>query len=232
MGLDLVSNYDRWDMNIRCCLAILLLAGGQGVLRAEKAPAQGASSRSVPSLPLVAVMPLDTQGVSGSEASLIADAVASRLLASGTCNVMERTQMDQILREQAFQQSGACDNNGCSVEMGKVLSVDRVLVGSVGRIGDSWALNLRLVRVETGEVIRSASGRKKGRIADAQQALVEQVVGELTGTRASSAWKWWTAGGVALAGSAAAVLLLTQEEDAAPGNPTSGTYRIVWQGAE
>lgn len=229
MGLDLVSNYDPWGMKKSCCLAILLLAGGHGVLWAENAPAQGTSSRSVRSLPLVAVMALDTQGVSGSEAALIADAVASKLLASGTCNVMERSQMDQILREQAFQQSGACDNNGCSVEMGKVLSVDRVLVGSVGRIGDSWALNLRLVKVETGEVLRSASGKRKGGIAEAQQALVEQVVGDLTGTRKSSAWKWWTAGGIAMAGGAAAVLLLTQEDDAPAGNPTSGTYRIVWQ---
>lgn len=219
-------------MKIPCCLAILLLVGGPRVLWAENGPAQGATSRSAPSLPLVAVMPLDTQGVSGAEASLIADAVASRLLASGTCNVMERTRMDQILREQAFQQSGACDNNGCSVEMGKVLSVDRVLVGSVGRIGEAWALNLRLVRVETGEVLRSASGRRKGPIADAQQALVEQVVGELTGTRKSSAWRWWSAGGMALAGSAAAVLLLTREDDAPAENPTSGTYRIVWEGSE
>lgn len=220
-------------MKKSCWLAVLLLVGGHRVLWAENARAKGTSSQSVQSLPLVAVMALDTQGVSGSEAALIADAVASRLLASGTCNVMERTQMDQILREQAFQQSGVCDNNGCSVEMGKVLSVDRVLVGSVGRIGDSWALNLRLVRVETGEVLRSASGKRKGGIAEAQQALVEQVVGELTGTGKSSAWKWWTASGIAVVGGAAAVLLLAQDQDTpAVETPTSGTYKIIWQESE
>jgi len=210
-------------------LFVLLLAAG-----AFAVPSNTPSNASLPApLPLVAVMSLDTFGVSGSEASLIADAVASRLLASRTCNVMERSQMDQILREQAFQQSGACDNNGCAVEIGKVLSVDRILVGSIGRIGDAWALNLRLVRVETGEVLKSASGKKTGKIADAQQTLVEQVVGDLTGTRKSNAWMWWTAGGVAVAGGAAAAVLLTQEEPATPvPAPTSGTYKIIWKTAE
>lgn len=178
--------------------------------------------------PLVAVMPLDTQGVSSQEASLIADAVASRLHASRTCNVMERSQMSQILKEQAFQQSGACDGGSCAVEIGKILSVDRILVGSVGRIGDAWALNLRLVRVETGEVIQSASGKKRGGLADAQQTLVEQVVGDLTGTRKSNAWIWWTSGGIALAGGVAAAVLLTQDESSSTPEPTTGSYKIVW----
>lgn len=180
-------------------------------------------------LPLIAVMPLDTLGASGQEAALIADAVASRLLASKTANVMERSQMNQILKEQAFQQSGACDGGSCAVEIGKILSVDRILVGSVGRIGDAWALNLRLVKVETGEVLKSASGKKKGRIADAQQALVEQVVGDLTGTRKSNAWIWWTTGGFALAGGAVAAILLTQDESSSTPEPTSGSYKIVWK---
>lgn len=191
--------------------------------------AQAASETVAKPLPLVAVMDLDTQGVHRQEAALIADAVASRLLASRTANVMERSQMDQILKEQAFQQSGACEGGSCAVEIGKILSVDRILVGSVGRIGDAWALNLRLVRVETGEVLRSASGKKKGKIADAQQALVEQVVGDLTGTRKSTAWIWWTAGSVAVAGGAAAAILLTREEPSSTPAPTEGTYTIVWK---
>lgn len=209
-------------------LFALLLAAGAFVVPSAALSTSVGSTPPKP-VPLIAVMPLDTQGVSGREAALIGDAVASRLLASKTCNVMERSQMDQILREQAFQQSGACDNSGCAVEIGKVLSVDRILVGSIGRIGDAWALNLRLVRVETGEVLKSASGKKKGKIADAQQALVEQVVGDLTGTRKSNAWMWWTAGGVAVAGGAAAAVLLTQEEPSTPEpEPTSGTYKIIW----
>jgi TolB-like protein len=218
-------------MRIPGLFSLLLVVGGVVTPTIAKSPS--IASAPVKPVPLIAVMPLDTQGVSRQEAALIGDAVASRLLASKTCNVMERSQMDQILREQAFQQSGACDNSGCAVEIGKVLSVDRILVGSIGRIGDAWALNLRLVRVETGEVLKSASGKKKGKIADAQQTLVEQVVGDLTGTRKSNAWMWWTAGGVAVAGGAAAAVLLTQEEPSTPEpEPTSGTYKIIWKTAE
>lgn len=212
---------------IRFTRLVVLCAMFASVAHAEAA-------QDTTSKPLIAVMALDTQGVSGQEAALIADAISSRLLASKTCNVMERSQMDQILNEQAFQQSGACDGGSCAVEIGRLLSVDRILVGSVGRIGDAWALNLRLVKVETGEILRSASGKKKGKLADAQQTLVEQVVGDLTGTRKSNAWIWWTTGGVALAGGAAAAILLTQEDESSPSRsePTTGSYKIVWKDAQ
>ncbi len=170
-------------------------------------------------------MPLESKGVTAEEASLISDALASRLQQSGKYSVMERSQMNQILSEQAFQNSGACDNSGCAVEMGKLLSVDRILVGSVGKIGNAWALNLRLVKVQTGEVLQSASGKQKGQLADAQESLVKDIVAELTGQK-SNAWKWWTAGGVAVAGGVTAAILLTQKKEEAP--PTTGTYTWRW----
>jgi len=185
-----------------------------------------AAPKPVPEkLPQVAIMPLESKGVTAQEADLVTDALASRLQNSGKFSVMERSQMNQILKEQAFQASGACDNSGCAVEMGKLLSVDRIVVGSVGKIGEAWALNLRLVKVQTGEVVKSASGKQKGKLAEAQESLVKDVVAELTGTK-SNAWIWWTAGGVAVAGGVTAAILLTQKKDETPA--TTGTYTWRW----
>ena len=79
----------------------------------------------------VAVMPLQAKGVTANEADVLTDGVVSRLQQSGTLRVLERAQMDQVLREQGFAKSGACDGAECAVEVGRLLSVDRILVGSV-----------------------------------------------------------------------------------------------------
>jgi len=47
--------------------------------------------------------------------------------------VMERSEMALVLQEQSFQQSGVCDQSSCALEIGKILSVDRMVVGSVGQ---------------------------------------------------------------------------------------------------
>ena len=77
---------------------------------------------------------------------------------------MERSQMDKILKEQAFQSSGNCDQSECAVEIGKLLSVDRMIVGSVGRIGDLYTVQARILDVQTGEIVFSANQDHEGKI--------------------------------------------------------------------
>jgi hypothetical protein len=40
---------------------------------------------------------------------------------------MERKQMNEILEEQSFQNSGICDNQSCIVEMGRLLTVKYIV---------------------------------------------------------------------------------------------------------
>jgi curli biogenesis system outer membrane secretion channel CsgG len=56
----------------------------------------------------VAVCDLSSSGVTKAEAVSLTDALRSELIKSGKYQVMERGQMEQILKEQGFQQSGAC----------------------------------------------------------------------------------------------------------------------------
>ena len=58
--------------------------------------------------------------------------------------------------------------------------------------------------------------------------IVNDAVGDLTGTRRSNAWIWWTAGGVAAAGGTVAAVLLTQKRSEAATSPTSGKYTLTW----
>jgi curli biogenesis system outer membrane secretion channel CsgG len=69
-------------------------------------------------------------GVTENEALSLTDALRSELGKSGKYQVMERSQMDDILKEQGFQQSGACDEASCAIEIGKILAVNFIGVGT------------------------------------------------------------------------------------------------------
>jgi len=70
---------------------------------------------------------------------------------------MEREEMKQILAEQGFQQSGACSDEACMVQPGKLLGVQQIIAGSIGKVGSMYLINLRMFDVTTGKLIRAIS---------------------------------------------------------------------------
>lgn len=211
----------------------------------EAAPVESAKPASI------AAMCLQPKGVSGNDADLITDAIVARLQQSGNFRVMERAQMDLILKEQGLSQTGLCNGAECAVEVGKILSVDRMMVGSVGLLGKTYTLNLRLVSVTTGEVVTSSLRSKAGTIDEVLTALVPESVGDLVRTIAVPAvksepkpvsgdlpvaersgsrahWGWWLAGGALVAGggAAAAVLLMDGRKPAQTASTT--TLNTTW----
>ena len=66
--------------------------------------------------------------------------------------------METALEEISFSFSGASDSEK-QHEIGKLLSVQYVIVGSLGKIGSNFLLNLKMIEVETGETISTVSER-------------------------------------------------------------------------
>lgn len=151
------------------------------------APASAAPTGTNPSpkpaapVPLVAVMPFEGRQVGADEAAILSEALAAEMTRSGEVRLMERSQMDKILAEQGFQNSGACSGTECAVEVGQILGIDRMVVGSVGHIGRTYVLSARMVNVGTGEVFRSSSRQAQGEIDQILTTLVPQVAQELLG---------------------------------------------------
>lgn len=192
--------------------------------------------------PLVAVMPLQTRGVDSNATRILEDAIADGLVGTGTMRLMERAQMNQVLAEQGFQESGTCDQSECAVQVGKLLGVERAVVGSVGLLGKTYVINTRVVDIGSGEVLRSSQQRLTGEIDQVLADLVPKVVADLARSgnsgsapvakttpapapaveESSSGWIWWTLGGVAIAGgaAAAALVLLASPSEATPPAPT------------
>ena len=131
------------------------------------------------SLGSIAVATLNPISIDSAESETLTEIIRSSVVDSRCFRVLSTSDMQTILKQQSFQRSEVCDDTQCMVEMGRVLSVAYVLGGSVGKIGETYSLVLRLVSVESGELIASSRRAHAGK-KDDLVSIVEQMVGGLT----------------------------------------------------
>ena len=205
--------------------SLLLLACG--AIQAEPAP---------DAVSTVAVMPFTGSGIDSSTLESFSSALGTKLVATGKFRVMERAQISAILREQGFQQSGACEGGECAVEVGKLLSVDRLVVGNVAHVGKIYTVTARTVNVSTGETLRSATRNGSTKLETVLTRAIPNLAKDLAGLPAptdkeigedTSHWGWWLAGGAVVAGGATvAAVLLTADKGASTAHQDE-TIKVV-----
>jgi TolB-like protein len=126
----------------------------------------------------LAVSDLTAQGVKESDAAVISEQLRAELMKSPRIQLIERNQMQEILKEQGFQQSG-CTSDACAVEIGQLLGVKNMVVGSVGAAGSYTVLSVRVVDVSTGTVVANESLRSKGGIDKVLESGIKDAAGKL-----------------------------------------------------
>ena len=83
---------------------------------------------------IIAVLDLEQIGLSDQEATILTQRLTTKLIAIDRYQVVERNNMDKILKEQKFQHSG-CTDSECAVEIGQLLNSDYIIIGSVNKFG-------------------------------------------------------------------------------------------------
>lgn len=120
-------------------------------------------------------------GASKVEASAITDHLREELLRTGKFTLVDRSQMDSVLKEQAFQQTG-CTDQDCAVQVGRVLGITKRVTGRITKIGDAgWLVSAQMIDVETAETLRAESLRFRGDFFD----LMDKIIGDLAGKLSS-----------------------------------------------
>ncbi len=99
----------------------------------------------------IAVIELDADGVTTGEARTITSKLRNELIKTGNFEVIERGKMNEILKEQGFQNTG-CTSQECVVEMGRLIGVNKIIAGDIGKVGKLHIINLRIINVATGKV--------------------------------------------------------------------------------
>lgn len=126
----------------------------------------------------VALYKLEAYGIDSSSVNLISDCIRMEMVNTGTYTVLERQQMGEVLKEQAFDQSGACDQS-CVVQVGQLLGVRQMIAGSLGKIGNSYILSLRLVDVATGKIEQTCKEEIPGMLENVYRYGVKNAVNRL-----------------------------------------------------
>ena len=129
----------------------------------------GYSSVPAPQGPKLTISVMDlnvTSGLSPQEVSMLTDKLLNEFVNTKFYKVVERSKRDEILKEQGFQQSGACDQGACLVEAGQLLGVQKMVGGTIGKLGVMYVVELRIMDVKTGEIDQAFSRKYSGDVSN------------------------------------------------------------------
>jgi TolB-like protein len=101
-----------------------------------------------------------TDGIKSIEGSLISERVVTMLTERGLARVLDRALIDQVMEEQKLSAMGFVDP-ASSVRIGNLLGARAILTGSVTDSGETIEVHVRLVKVETDEVIATLRRRTR-----------------------------------------------------------------------
>ena len=180
----------------------------------------------------IAVLDLNANGISQAEARSLSSnlrvqvtrAVISEEFKkkSGiSYTVVERSQMDKIFEQFDIQNTG-CTDISCAVEFGKMLSVERIIIGSVGLVGETYTINISIVDVESSRTLQVADYRFKGEVDNLLNEGIPDVVSQLLGVKKKSRRTLYIVGGIVLLGGIAAAVLSGGGGDSGGGGTTTG----------
>jgi curli biogenesis system outer membrane secretion channel CsgG len=195
----------------RISVLLLALAVGAGTLAAQ-----------APTKRRIAVLDFDyatvhqwVYDIFGSDQDIgkgIADMLVTNLVRNGTYSVIERKQLDQVLREQNFQQSGRADPSS-AVQLAKILGVDAIIIGSITQFGrDDKKLGVGGAGVHVGGIGIGGFGKKSAKAVvqiDARivSTTTAEILGVATGHGESKRSGLTLAGGLAIGGTGGAGVL-------------------------
>jgi TolB-like protein len=128
----------------------------------------------------IAVLDLEAISVTVNEARTLTDKLRGELVRTGAFQVIERAQMLEILNEQGFQQTGMCNTDECYVEAGKLLGVEQLIGGSIGKVGNIYLISVRLIEVETGIIKKLVDEEIEGSIDEVLKTGIRNVVLKMT----------------------------------------------------
>ncbi|MGH7496436.1 MAG: CsgG/HfaB family protein [bacterium] len=150
----------------------------------QPAPAGGANTSPpiTTEKPLLAVFAFADTQLDTSEGKLgetLAEMLATSLINRGAYRVIERSQLDRLLQEQALGQTGALEAETVVV-VGSLLGAQAVVVGSLNRPATAYEADARILSVSTGEAFAASHAQinSSAQLRDLAEALGHELSGK------------------------------------------------------
>jgi TolB-like protein len=132
----------------------------------------------IPVTPNIAILDLSAKGVDSVDASVLSEKMRGEFINSKKFQVIERGAVEEVLKEQGFQQSG-CMSNECVAEAGQLLGVKYMAAGSIGKIEQTYLLSVRLINATNGKIEASAQKEITGSLVQMLKTGVPEVVSQI-----------------------------------------------------
>jgi|TARA_B100001996_G_scaffold105366_1_gene79271 TolB-like protein len=99
--------------------------------------------------PTVAVLDFEGRGISIMEAQTLTDRFTTSMSSTDRVQLVERGVMSEVLEEQGM--TGAeCSSQECAAEVGAMLGVEFMVNGAIGKLGDTYTIDVKMFSVATG----------------------------------------------------------------------------------
>ncbi len=128
----------------------------------------------------IAVNDLAGKNIDTTTMAILSERVRSELIKSNEFTVVERGEMNMILEEIGFQQSGMCDESSCLVEMGQMLGVNHMVTGTIGKLTENfYTISIRMINVSNGTIEAAEDYDHRGDLTGLLSDGLSLVVGKL-----------------------------------------------------
>lgn len=105
----------------------------------------------------VVVHELDANGVSQQVARVVSDHLRGKLIETHRFVIPEREKMVEILNEQSISLSlGECSSQQCAIELGRLLQANKMIVGTISLLAETYSINIRYLDLQSGAAEFSA----------------------------------------------------------------------------
>lgn len=101
-------------------------------------------------------------GTEQTDMAILTNRFRTYIFKAGEYDILAREKMCEILKEQGFQLPNNCNTFDCVVQIGKLLGVDKMIAGGIGKIGEVYNFDIRLINVTTGKIEYTKFRNHKG----------------------------------------------------------------------
>ncbi len=136
-----------------------------------------------------AILPFEGKGdVEITTANAITEFVQAAFMQSSVYKVVERNRIDNILKQQKIELAGATEN---AVEVGKLLSVNKIVMGSIIKLGKKYTIILKIINVTTGEIEKNEKKSAEVQIEEIDDMLIVPLVESLFSVKKQAGFTLW-----------------------------------------
>ena len=129
--------------------------------------------------PSVAILDFEARGIPDYEVETLTERLRSEAANTNAIRLIDRKMLESILNEQGLQQSG-CTTDECAAEVGQLLGAQYMINGSIGKLGNTYTIDTKMVSVTTGAAERTKTVTYVGEVSELiveMEILAWEIVG-------------------------------------------------------